>query len=112
MIALITKEDLQQAIAECQGERNPTANTCIKLAAYYTILDNMEPDVRGYSRDPAPVDVSERFIEYQSGTEFSKLIHGKDAVKVWAVMDELMDALRLVLPKMYSGTVQKIRNKA
>ena len=40
---MITEQDLLSAIAECQGERNPNANTCIKLAAYYTILDNIRP---------------------------------------------------------------------
>jgi hypothetical protein len=38
---MITEKDLKEAIAECEGERNPNANTCIKLAAFYTILDNM-----------------------------------------------------------------------
>ena len=38
---MITEKDLLEAIAECQGERNPNANTCIKLAAYYTILDHL-----------------------------------------------------------------------
>ena len=34
---MITEKDLQEAIAECQGQRNPTTSTCIKLAAFYTI---------------------------------------------------------------------------
>ena len=36
---MITEQDLLEAIAECQGQRNPNANTCIKLAAYYIILE-------------------------------------------------------------------------
>ena len=38
---MITEKDLQEAIAECQGERNPNANTCIKLAAFYTIRNEL-----------------------------------------------------------------------
>ena len=34
---MITEQDLREAIAECQGQRNPNANTCIKLAAFLTI---------------------------------------------------------------------------
>ena len=34
---MITEKDLQEAIAECIGQRNPNANTAIKLAAFYTI---------------------------------------------------------------------------
>ena len=40
---MITEKDLQDAIAECQGERKPNANTCIKLAAYFTIYDHLFP---------------------------------------------------------------------
>ncbi len=40
---MITEHDLQEAIAECQGKRNPDANTCIKLAAFYTIKEHLFP---------------------------------------------------------------------
>lgn len=109
MIALITKEDLQQAIAECQGERNPNAQTCIKLAAYYTILENIGGQ-QSYAYTPAPVyDGGERFVDYSTGTELSKLIDGKDAFRAWAVMDELLQAVRLLMPPLYSGTVDKLK---
>ena len=41
---MIKEEDLQEAIAECQGVRNPNANTCLKLASYYTILDHTKEE--------------------------------------------------------------------
>ena len=41
---MITENDLQEAIAECEGVRNPTANTCLKLAAFYTIKDKLYPE--------------------------------------------------------------------
>ena len=31
---MITEHDLKEAIAECEGNRNPDARTCIKLAAH------------------------------------------------------------------------------
>ena len=33
--AVIREDDVREAIAEMQGQKNPNANTCIKLAAYY-----------------------------------------------------------------------------
>ena len=114
---MITEKDLQEAIAECQGERNPNANTCIKLAAYYTILDNIRQgsakESKEYSYAPAPiVDTSEQYIDYVRNTEFSRLIDGRDASKVWEVMDELMQTLKIVLPPMYNSAVSKIKSKA
>ena len=111
---MITEDDLRQAIAECQGERNPNANTCIKLAAYYTILQHIEADAmpnQAYAYTPAPIIDTSEYIRYTRDTDFSKLIDGKDAYTVWEVMDELMQALKMILPQLYSGTVQKIRNK-
>ena len=46
---MITRKDLIEAIEKCQGQKNPNANTCIKLAAYYTILDHTPEDDSGYS---------------------------------------------------------------
>lgn len=112
---MITEKDLQEAIAECQGERNPDARTCIKLAAYYTILNNLNHSEQdsGYSYAATPitpvVETYEKYIDYQRDTEFSRLIDGKEAVKVWEVMDELMQSLRLIIPQLYSGTMQKIK---
>ena len=111
---MITEQDLQEAIAECQGERNPNAQTCIKLAAFYTILDNIrKPEPQGfgasYTAAPTVIDTGERFIDYQRDTELSKLIDGKDAVKVWAVMDELMQTVKMLMPPLYSGVVDKLK---
>jgi hypothetical protein len=41
---VIRIEDLDTAIAECQGRRNPDAKTCIMLAAFYTIKREMFGD--------------------------------------------------------------------
>ena len=102
---MIREEDLLDAIAECQGERNPTSNTCIKLAAYYTILDHItrrevEPT---YSFD------SEAGIGYDSGTEFSDIIKGRDANEILAVMDDLMTTIQVLIPRLYRATLDRIK---
>ena len=38
---MITLHDLDTAIAHCQGESNPNAETCKQLAAFYTIKQAM-----------------------------------------------------------------------
>lgn len=114
---MITREDLDTAIAKCQGERNPDVNTCIMLAAFYTIKNelygNSEQFQNGasYTAAPTVIDTGERFIDYQRDTELSKLIDGKEAYPVWEVVDELMQTLKMIMPPLYSGTMQKIRAK-
>ena len=61
---MITEEELQEAIAECQGQRNPNANTCLKLASYLTILDHQkaeEPHRTTYSFAPPPDNTKPTF---------------------------------------------------
>lgn len=110
---MITEHDLQEAIAECEGQRNPSANTCLKLAAFYTIRDKMYPDEPGmakqipsYSRAAGPVPNGE--AEYTSDSEFGRIVSGLDAAQVMPVMDELMDAVRAILPKLYDGVMRKL----
>ena len=108
---MIKKEELLDAIAECQGERNPNANTCIKLAAYYTILNNVEkqknpPAPEMYSYDPGPTDK----VMYNSGSEFSDVIKGMYIDDLLEIIDELMDTMQVIAPKLYRATINKIKS--
>ena len=104
---MITREDLQEAIAECQGVRNPTANTCIKLAAYLTIREHLfgeKPDApAGYSGTPKPSAVSAH-----ADSEFYSAVEGKPESDVMAVFDDLMTALSVISPKLYAATLRKL----
>ena len=110
---MITKQDLQEAIAECQGERNPNSGTCIKLAAFLTIREHLYPDENGpppqagYSY-AAPPD-GER-IAYESDTDFGRLINGRDPSEVWPLVDELVtDALAAVNPRLHDAFLRRLR---
>ena len=109
---MITEHDLEQAIAECQGERNPNANTCIKLAAFYTIRNELfgkseqierAEMIPAYSYDAGPT------IDYDSDSEFASIINGRDPQEVWPVMDELMDTIHALIPRLYDGVLRKLR---
>lgn len=104
---MITEHDLQEAIAECQGQRNPNASTCIKLASYLTIQKELygSPPAYSYSAgdDPQP-----SVILYDGGSEFAERINGMEQQYVLGVMDELMDLLRVLYPKIYDSVMRKL----
>ena len=107
---MITKHDLDAAIAECQGKRNPDANTCIKLAAYYTIKREMygeekEAEPFSYSYAPAPY---RNTIELESDSEFARAVNGRDQKEVMPILDELVATLEIVLPRLYSAVMDKL----
>ena len=112
---MITEQDLVSAIAECQGEREPNANTCIKLAAFYTIYNQLygkaeraekQEPMQMYSSMPVPIQTND--ISYSSGTEFSKAIHGRNGDTVWAVVDDLMSTLAVLHPRLYDNVIKRL----
>jgi len=108
---LITEKDLQDAIAECQGERKPNANTCIKLAAYFTIYDHLFPkEAEKVEQIPQTIfnTVDEDIITDYGDSDFYRMIRGKEAADVWAVMNELMDTLQVINPRLYDGVMRQL----
>lgn len=109
---MIRIEDVQEAIAECEGQRNPNANTCLKLASLYTILNykqKAEPNISQipmYSYAAEPTKSS--LVDYESNTEFGQLINGQEADRVFQVMDELMTTLESMIPRLYQGVLTKL----
>ena len=105
---MITEKDLQEAIAECQGKRNPNAETCIMLAAFLTIQKEMfgkqETVVPMYSYASEPVEE----VTYSSDTEFSQAIQGMPTEKVMQIVDELMTTLQAINPRLYAGVMRKV----
>lgn len=119
---MIREDDLREAIAEMQGQKNPNAQTCIKLAAYYTILDHItgkEPgtSLEGAGSDPGPIPAYGEMssysaggsaIEYQGESDFAKAINGRDPSDVWPVIDELMTTIQVIHPRLYTGVMAKL----
>lgn len=117
---MIKEQDLLEAIAECQGDKNPNANTCIKLAAYYTIYENMygKTDIKvenspqnvknaGYMYENHSFAPSQT-VRIESGTEFAEVVNGMEIDRFLQTMDELMETLQILAPKLYDATLRKL----
>lgn len=104
---MITEHDLRAAIAECEGARNPNASTCIKLAAFYTILNQLY----GTEMPTEKIDYSFREppeeIPY-SKSEFSHLTQEVGIAKVFPIMDEVMEMLFVTNKPLYQSIIRKI----
>ena len=108
---MISLQDLEAAIAECQGVPNPKANTCIKLAAFLTIKEALygdydkRDDIPNYSYSTVP---DEQVITFNSGTAFSDRINGKPVKEVIVLFDEVMDTLQALNPPLYASIMRKL----
>ena len=95
---MITEQALLEAIAECQGERNPDARTCRNLASFYTILDHINQELQPqYSGDDG-----------YTGSELSRAIQEKGLANVLPALDELLDAVQVYNPKLYKSFLRKL----
>ena len=109
---MITEQDLKEAIAEYEGNPRPNANTCIKLAAFYTILKYMqgEAETSPIYRTPQYSMAMETPVIKYSDSEFSQLTEEKGVDKIFPIIDELMDALSVMNPRLYDSVIRKIED--
>jgi len=98
---VIDKESLQEAIRECLSEQNPNARTCIKLAAYYIILDHMEKD---------PPNDNSFSSGKQADSEFAQMISERSVSDIIPVIADMMDDLQIVNPRMYENIIRRLKD--
>ena len=107
---MITKQELDSAIAECQGDPNPNAQTCLKLASYFTINDHLFG-----TEKPAEVVVSapetySREDRYSSETEFGQAVSKRNPSELMPLMDELMTTISVLQPRLYKSVMRRLED--
>lgn len=109
---MITEQALKEAIAECNGKRNPDANTCLKLAAYYTIRDHMgvevpmiEKPTYSYASEPAEPE------QWEGDSEFARSIRELPISYIMPIIDELMETIKVLNPRLYNGVMRRLRGE-
>lgn len=97
---MLTKEELLQAIAEVK-ERPASYSNCKMLATFYTLLDRLYPVSNTQLQTVGA-------IGKYGDSEFLQSIAGQPSEKVFQVLDELMEALKTLNPKLYNNVIQRL----
>lgn len=98
-----TKEELLKAIADV-SKLPDTYSKCQKLATFYILLNSLYPD------EDFKNNISTQFqstIPDFGESEFFQKIKGHDISKVFSVLDELMEALKALNPRLYANTLRR-----
>lgn len=99
---MLSKKEIERAIAECENG-NSSYQNCEKLATLYTIYDHL------YSREEPMTATREEIVIGDHGvSDFLNEIRDQDAGRMWGIMDELMDALKVTNPRLYDGVMRKV----
>ncbi len=116
---MITEREVAQAIEECLQEP-VTGNKRAVLADLIIIQDYLfgapmqaheatQPmPMRSYSAPP--MEQVEKYIETNGDSEFLKAVDGRKADKVWKLMDELVEAVKVLHPRMYTTFIDKVQD--
>lgn len=107
---MLTRKQLEDEIAEYEGSE-PTWKNCLALSALYTLRDHLyepkEPYMQSFA--PAPVEAgSKSALGLYGDTDFYKAVYGAEPEAVFAVLDELMQTLMIINPKLYRAVLKKI----
>ena len=116
---MITEKEIEQAIEECMREP-VTGNKRSVLADLIIIQDYLfgapmqaqevpQPmPMQSYSAPP--MEQVEKYIETNGDSEFLKAVDGRKADKVLKLIDELVEAVKILHPRMYTTFIDKVQD--
>lgn len=116
---MITEKEIEQAIEECMREP-VTGNKRAVLADLIIIQDYLfgEPTraqevpqpmpMQSYSEPP--MEQVETYIQTTGDSEFLRAVDGRKADKVWELIDELVEAVKILHPRMYTTFIDKVQD--
>ena len=85
----------------------PTFQNCQKMATFYTLLNSM------YQKEDIPNRVEtirEEVIGNHGESDFLRAIEGMDSQDAWILIDEMMETIKILLPKLYDSVMRRIRD--
>lgn len=77
-----------------------------RLAWLYIVRDNALMRVK---EDTGEEPVMMPAVAISSGSEFMEACSKADPVKMWAVLDDLMDAVKQLQPRLYDATIDSLK---
>ena len=117
---MITEKEVAQAIEKCMQEPI-TGNKRAVLADLIIIQDylfgeptrateppQMPMPMQSYSAPP--MEQVETYVETNGDSEFLKAVDGRKADKVWKLVDELVEAVKILHPRMYTTFIDKVQD--
>ena len=116
---MITEKEVAQAIEQCMQEP-VTGNKRAVLADLIIIQDYLfgEPTLEHEVQQPMPmqsysappIEQVETYIETNGDSEFLRAVDGRKADKVLKLIDELVEAVKILHPRMYTTFIDKVQD--
>ena len=102
---MFSKSELLDAIDELEMSPS-TYQNAEKLATFYLLYEHLYTTREPINRVE---QVEEVIISEYGDSEFLQLVTGKRSDDVWVILDELMDAVKALQPKLYNAVIDKLK---
>ncbi len=101
---MFTKRELCDAIKECENAPASFQN-CEKLAVFYSLYDRLfaEKPNEGEQKN------TKNEVQTTANSEFLRTVAGKDWTSLLVILDELMDTIKILQPRLYDAVMQKLQ---
>lgn len=101
---MITEREILDAIDDLL--REPVSITdCGKIASLMVVHDHLF----GEPQQPREKEKAADIIETDGSSDFLRAVNGRDADAVMTVMNELMDAVKVLQPRIYDEVMDRVR---
>lgn len=110
---MLHKHELDEEIAALENLKNHKPSELSYLGALYAVRDHAftSNDVayeKSYSQASAPIAAPATLGNY-GDSDFLVVVAGKVPSDAWGIMDDLMDTLRVVNPRVYESVMRKMK---
>ena len=95
---MIDLETIEREINELEARGDTTYSICERLSWLYTVRDHLRPTAANAAK-----------TQELSGSEFLDASSGVSYPMLMRVLDEHMEALKVVQPKEYEAVMMKVR---
>lgn len=99
---MISEQELLEAISECEKAK-PSYQACEKLATFYTVYDHLKP-LKSAQNELELIALGD-----YGTSDFLNAIRGKNAREICLRIDDLLQALSVLNPKLYAAFMEKLQ---
>ena len=101
-------KEIDWAISELENQESSDTGYVL-LAALYTCRNELT-GLSAHIESAKPVYAETQPLKQYGQSKFLEAVAGKDPVAAWGVIDDLMETLRVVNPRVYNSVMRKIHN--
>lgn len=95
---MLNIDEINNEILMLETKRDTTYSVMEKLAPLYIVRDHLNG---APSQQPQPLEVD-------GESEFLSAVSGKDSREVFGVVDEIMQTISVINPRLYAAAMKKI----